>query len=30
MGGEASIISAPGEGTTIVVRLPVEAPMASA
>jgi PAS domain S-box-containing protein len=30
MGGEASIISAPGEGTSIVVRLPVEAPMASA
>jgi PAS domain S-box-containing protein len=30
MGGEASIISAPGEGTRIVVRLPVEAPMASA
>ncbi|HET8877723.1 MAG TPA: PAS domain-containing sensor histidine kinase [Casimicrobiaceae bacterium] len=30
MGGEASIVSAPGEGTTIVVRLPVEAPMASA
>jgi two-component system, NarL family, sensor histidine kinase UhpB len=30
IGGEASIISAPGEGTTIVVRLPAEAPMASA
>jgi PAS domain S-box-containing protein len=30
MGGEASIISAPGEGTSIVVRLRVEAPMASA
>jgi PAS domain S-box-containing protein len=30
MGGEASIISAPGEGTSIIVRLPVEAPMASA
>jgi PAS domain S-box-containing protein len=30
MGGEASIISAPGEGTTIIVRLPVEAPMPSA
>jgi PAS domain S-box-containing protein len=30
MGGEASILSAPGEGTTIVVRLPVEAPMPSA
>jgi signal transduction histidine kinase len=29
MGGEATITSAPGEGTTVEVRLPNEAPVAS-